>query len=402
MLMYQVINRVLDYIEEHIQVDIKLEDISRLMYYSPWHISRWFNHYVGLSFNEYINLRRLSLAALMIKNTDKPIEFVAHYYGYNSAKYFSNLFKKHFYISPRDYRSNNYFVDLQIKRILKGDKRMEILILSNLVIEIMKNSSNQNELLDTIAMIDNCVLYEQKNSDLVIIAYCVNDDGDYLLMQVDINLMNGKYLGKLIHKTTGNKDIVIDKLYVEDETVYVEYRSLSRHNTILAKLISVAESKVEFATNILTNIEYKNDFKQNEEIVTKVKETADLLSKVNHVYEIEDYVKKDNQLLLLRGFDKEFVLLKLIEDTNNLFLYSIYLNFQENIEEINNIYAVNKGNKVVNFVIEKNFACIYLDCELHSQSYINIGNEVPPKFVISFPNGMTGRGCWDISSLFSI
>jgi hypothetical protein len=102
----------------------------------------------------------------------------------------------------------------------------------------------------------------------------------------------------------------------------------------------------------------------------------------------------------MRGFGKEFVFLKFIVDNNNLFVFSIYLNYHEEniIQQIKQIYYANKGNKKVDFVLKKNKACIYLDGELHSQSFINIGSDVPPKFIISFPNGLTGRGNWDIIS----
>ena len=400
--MVQEIVKILDYIEENILLEIKLEDISKVAYYSPSHISRWFNRYVGFSLNEYINKRRLSLAALMIKNTDKPIEYVAHFYGFNSSKYFSNLFKKYFNISPRNYRFNNFFVDLQLKRLIKGGENMKILKISNLVDEIMKNSFNINTLFDTVSVIENCILYEQKNSDIVLIAYFLDENNDYMLMQVDVNLITGKYVSKLILKTTPSKEIEISKIVKEDDKVYVEYKNISMQKTILASLIPV-DTRIEVTTNVLEEIVNESGYENeiiNSEMYDEVKELANTLKSANHVYEIENAVKNDNGLLILREFGKEFILLKLLEKKNHLFLFSIYLNFEDGITEINNIYGVLKGIKTVNFVLENNMGCIYLNKELHSQSFLNVNESVPPQFVISFPKGICGRGNWDISNLF--
>ncbi|MDD3122516.1 MAG: helix-turn-helix transcriptional regulator [Candidatus Izemoplasmatales bacterium] len=400
--MVQEIVKILDYIEENILLEIKLEDISKVAYYSPSHISRWFNRYVGLSLNEYINKRRLSLAALMIKNTKKPIEYVAHFYGFNSSKYFSNLFKKYFNVSPRNYRFNNFFVDLQLKRLIKGGENMKILKISNLVDQIMKNSFNINTLFDTVSVIENCILYEQKNSDIVLIAYFLDEKNDYMLMQVDVNLITGKYVSKLILKTTPSKEIEISKIVKEDDKVYVEYKNISMQKTILASLIPV-DTRIEVTTNVLEEIVNESGYENeiiNNEMYDEVKELANTLKSANHVYEIENAVKNDNGLLILREFGKEFILLKLLEKKNHLFLFSIYLNFEDGITEINNIYGVLKGIKTVNFVLENNMGCIYLNKELHSQSFLNVNESVPPQFVISFPKGICGRGNWDISNLF--
>ncbi|MDD3127445.1 MAG: AraC family transcriptional regulator, partial [Candidatus Izemoplasmatales bacterium] len=82
--MYEEVNLILDFIEKHLYEDIKLDDICRLVNYSKSHISRMFNKYIGLSLPKYVTKRRLSNAAIMIYNTDKPIGYIADVHGFGT------------------------------------------------------------------------------------------------------------------------------------------------------------------------------------------------------------------------------------------------------------------------------------------------------------------------------
>ena len=54
------VQRMQDYIEEHLEEKIGIEELARVSLFSPWHSYRLFRSYIGLTPSEYI--RRLRLA----------------------------------------------------------------------------------------------------------------------------------------------------------------------------------------------------------------------------------------------------------------------------------------------------------------------------------------------------
>jgi len=101
---YNKLQKVLDYIEEHIKEEISLEELSALSFYSTHHFHRIFQSIVGIPVTDYIRKRKLSLAAREIIDTDKNIIDIALDYGFNSHETFSRSFKRIFDITPNAYR----------------------------------------------------------------------------------------------------------------------------------------------------------------------------------------------------------------------------------------------------------------------------------------------------------
>ena len=85
-------NNALEYIEEHLTEEIDYSEVSKIAYCSEYHFKRMFSFIAGISLSEYIRRRRLTLAALDLKDRDLRIIDVAVKYGYNSADSFSVLF----------------------------------------------------------------------------------------------------------------------------------------------------------------------------------------------------------------------------------------------------------------------------------------------------------------------
>jgi AraC family transcriptional regulator len=100
-------NNALAYIEEHLTEDTDYSKISRIAYCSEYHFKRMFSFLAGISLSEYIRRRRLTLAALDLKDRDLRIIDVAVKYGYNSADSFSRAFHSLHGILPSEARSEN-------------------------------------------------------------------------------------------------------------------------------------------------------------------------------------------------------------------------------------------------------------------------------------------------------
>jgi AraC family transcriptional regulator len=97
-------NKALAYIEEHLEDDINYMEISKIAYCSEYHFKRMFSFLAGIGLSEYIRRRRLTLAALDLKNSDLRIIDIAIKYRYESADSFSRAFHSIHGILPSEAR----------------------------------------------------------------------------------------------------------------------------------------------------------------------------------------------------------------------------------------------------------------------------------------------------------
>lgn len=98
-------NNALSYIEMHLTEDIDYNQLAKIALSSEYHFKRMFSFLSGISLSEYIRKRRLTLAALELKNSDLKIIDIAVKYGYGSADSFSRAFHVMHGILPSEARS---------------------------------------------------------------------------------------------------------------------------------------------------------------------------------------------------------------------------------------------------------------------------------------------------------
>jgi AraC family transcriptional regulator len=98
-------NKALAYIEEHLTEDIDYDVVSKIAYCSEYHFKRMFSFLAEIGLSEYIRRRKLTLAALDLKDTNLRIIDVAVKYGYESADSFSRAFHSLHGLLPSDARS---------------------------------------------------------------------------------------------------------------------------------------------------------------------------------------------------------------------------------------------------------------------------------------------------------
>src|SRR5699024_7825674 len=121
-------NKAIVYIEEHLTEDIDYSEVSKIAYCSEYHFKRMFSFLAGVSLSEYIRRRRLSLAALELKDKDLRIIDIAVKYGYNSADSFSRAFHSMHGILPSEARSENVqlkaYPQMTFQLLIKGEFEM--------------------------------------------------------------------------------------------------------------------------------------------------------------------------------------------------------------------------------------------------------------------------------------
>lgn len=101
------IRKVLDYIENNLHEELKLEIIAKEGHYSPFHFHRIFKGIIGETIQEFILRKRMERAIfLLTKDKYKLLNEVCLETGFNSHSTFSKTFRKYFGITPSNFRKD--------------------------------------------------------------------------------------------------------------------------------------------------------------------------------------------------------------------------------------------------------------------------------------------------------
>ena len=152
----EIIQNVLDYIDDNINVEFTVDDLCNFAGYSYVHLCRLFNIHIGISPNEYITRRKLLFAVYEMGSGTSKID-VAMNYGFNTYAGFYKAFKREFCCSPSKFiksyiGSKPYKINiLQEEHIMVSKTRIKKL-LSNWDLQdnevtniINENTGRQNE-----------------------------------------------------------------------------------------------------------------------------------------------------------------------------------------------------------------------------------------------------------------
>ena len=101
----QIMNMAVSYIGEHYMEEISLEQVASFTGYSRYYFSRAFKNYFGISYSDYLMVKRINEAVKLLVNTDKPIGEVATEAGFGSIATFNRVFRNHKNCTPTRYRA---------------------------------------------------------------------------------------------------------------------------------------------------------------------------------------------------------------------------------------------------------------------------------------------------------
>jgi len=103
---YERINRVLQFINNHIGDELTLEKLSEISCYSTFHFHRIMKAYLGESVGAYVQRLRLGASANLLRMTSIPVSDIAYKVGYQNPSSFNKAFRKRFGISPSEFRND--------------------------------------------------------------------------------------------------------------------------------------------------------------------------------------------------------------------------------------------------------------------------------------------------------
>lgn len=98
-----IVVNVKKYIKEHIEEKLTLNKVAEVFNISPNYLSILFSKYNDAGFTDYINQSKVEAAKDMMKDGTLKIYEISDILGFESAFYFSRVFKKITGVAPRDY-----------------------------------------------------------------------------------------------------------------------------------------------------------------------------------------------------------------------------------------------------------------------------------------------------------
>jgi AraC-like DNA-binding protein len=114
------VQRMKDYIEEHITEPITLRMLAEAANYSPWHADRVFKEVTGHTPFEYLRAVRLARAAARLRDTDAKIIDVAFDFVFGSHDGFTRAFSKQFGMTPQHFRKHGSPIRFRFAEQVRG------------------------------------------------------------------------------------------------------------------------------------------------------------------------------------------------------------------------------------------------------------------------------------------
>ena len=156
----EVLQKAINFMENNLLKEINYEDVADHVHWSNYHFHRIFSIVVGMSANEYIRNRRLSIAGEEVIITDRKIIDIALDYGYKTPESFTKAFVRFHGISPNLSRKSGgnlkMFKPLQIKITVEGGIKMNYRI----------EKKEPFQLVAKTKLFDNEIIGQEDNHDI--------------------------------------------------------------------------------------------------------------------------------------------------------------------------------------------------------------------------------------------
>jgi len=115
----QRINRVMDFVSEHLDEPLSLERLARLAHFSPFHFHRLFRSLVDEPLHVFIRRLRLESAVRAMKYGPRAtLTEIALRAGFASSSDFSRAFKQAYGFSPSQFTPENFIEKSKIRQDL--------------------------------------------------------------------------------------------------------------------------------------------------------------------------------------------------------------------------------------------------------------------------------------------
>lgn len=140
---WEAIQKTLDYMEEHYEEELTIEQLSSIAHLSRFYYQRLFYRLTGYTVSEYLRSVRLKMAAGLLMADNGKIMDIAMQCGFSSHSTLTRAFRQCYGMSPAEYRASS---DIHLDHVIKPELRMQYtlvdegvpLICDDMVLEIQR------------------------------------------------------------------------------------------------------------------------------------------------------------------------------------------------------------------------------------------------------------------------
>ena len=112
------IERIISYIDANFETQIRLQDLAEQENLSPTHFSHLFTSLFGVTFQDYVNIKRMEQCIRLMPNKEKTLLEISYESGFSDPKYMNRMFIKHFGYTPKEYRRRIGGEQVEVKQVV--------------------------------------------------------------------------------------------------------------------------------------------------------------------------------------------------------------------------------------------------------------------------------------------
>jgi AraC family transcriptional regulator, arabinose operon regulatory protein len=98
-----------NFIRSNVHKRVSVSEIAHFLNIDRSHLARIFKRICGISTQQFIISLKMEMASQLLKTSRMTIKEVANSVGYGNQMEFSKLFKKHFHMTPTQWRDQEFF-----------------------------------------------------------------------------------------------------------------------------------------------------------------------------------------------------------------------------------------------------------------------------------------------------
>ncbi|MDR6549098.1 AraC family transcriptional regulator [Paenibacillus qinlingensis] len=102
-----IVEQAMAWFDTNYRESFRLNDLASELHISPYYLSHLFKKDTGSTLTEYVTVKRLREACLLLQSTEQSVEMIASQVGFATASHFIYTFKKHMGITPYQYRTQD-------------------------------------------------------------------------------------------------------------------------------------------------------------------------------------------------------------------------------------------------------------------------------------------------------
>jgi two-component system response regulator YesN len=102
-----IVHRVQQFVEQNLSSDVSLQTIADHIYLHPVYLSKIYKLETKQNITDYVFQLRMERAAYLLNNSQDKIYEIAEKMGYQRAHSFIHVFKKHYGITPQEFRDQH-------------------------------------------------------------------------------------------------------------------------------------------------------------------------------------------------------------------------------------------------------------------------------------------------------